>query len=114
MATSHEPQAMQMNEEPAPKSSLDLTLMQHPRDEDPEAQEVCARLKVDPPRTWYYCISLNFRTLVILLQVNPASGDELETVYDCEGCYETKNTSIFAWFSIPNVGHYHWLHGLIC
>jgi hypothetical protein len=44
---------------------------------------------------------------MILLQVDPASGDELEIV--CEGYYETKNTSIFAWSSIPGVGHYCWL-----
>ncbi len=70
-----------------------------------------ARLEVEPPRTWYYRISPNSRTLVILLQVDPASGDEPETV--CEGCYETKNTSIFAWSSVPDVGHYRWLRGPI-
>ncbi len=69
------------------------------------------RLKVDPPQAWYYCISPNFRTLVILLQVDPTSGDEPETV--CEGCYETENTSIFAWSSVLGVGHYRWLCGLI-
>jgi hypothetical protein len=31
---------------------------------------------------------------MILLQVNPTFGDELETV--CEGYYETKNIFIFA------------------
>ncbi len=35
---------------------------------------------------------------MILLQVNFAFGDELETV--CEGCYEIENISIFAWSSI--------------
>ncbi len=45
---------------------------------------------------------------MILLHVNPTSGDEPETV--CEGCYETKDTSIFAWSSVPGVGHYHGLH----
>jgi hypothetical protein len=55
---------------------------------------------------------LNFRTLVILLQINPAFGDEPETV--CEGCYETKNIFIFAWFSIPSIKHYYWLHNSIC
>jgi hypothetical protein len=34
MATSYGPQATQMNEEPAPESFLDLTLTQHPRDEN--------------------------------------------------------------------------------
>jgi hypothetical protein len=48
---------------------------------------------------------------VILLQVDPASGDEPEAV--CEGCYEPEDTSIFAWFSVPNVGHYCWLRGPI-
>jgi len=48
---------------------------------------------------------------VILLQVDPASNDEPETVR--EGCYETKDTSIFAWSSIPSVGHYRWLRGPI-
>jgi hypothetical protein len=41
---------------------------------------------------------------MILLQINPTSGDEPKIVY--ERCYETKNTFIFAWFSIPNVRHY--------
>ncbi len=63
-----------------------------------------ARLEVKPPRAWYYRISPNSRTLVILLQVDPASSDEPEIV--CEGCYETEYTSIFAWFSVPDVGHY--------
>ncbi len=48
---------------------------------------------------------------MILLQVNLASSDELETI--CEGCYETENTFIFAWSSVPNIGHYRWLHGPI-
>jgi hypothetical protein len=48
---------------------------------------------------------------MILLQVNPISGDEPATV--CEGCYETKNTSIFTWSSILGIGHYRWLCGLI-
>jgi hypothetical protein len=64
-------------------------------------------LKIEPFRTWYYRISSNFHTLVILLQIDPTFGDELEIV--CEGCFETENTFIFAWSSIPNVGHYRWL-----
>jgi hypothetical protein len=36
MATSYKPQAAQVNEELTLDSSLDLTLMQHPRDEDLE------------------------------------------------------------------------------
>ncbi len=35
MATSYGLQTAQINEEPALESFLDLTLMQHPRDEDP-------------------------------------------------------------------------------
>jgi hypothetical protein len=50
--------------------------------------------------------------MMILLQVNFVSGDEPETIY--ESCYEIKNTSIFAWFSILDVEHYYWLRGLIC
>ncbi len=69
------------------------------------------RLEVEPPRAWYYRISPNSRTLVILLQVDPTSDDEPKTV--CEGCYETKNTYIFAWSSVLGVGHYRWLHGPI-
>jgi hypothetical protein len=97
-----------VNEEPASETFLDLTLTQHPCDENPTPREVRARLEVDPPRAWYYRISLNFRTLVILLQVDHVSGDEPEIL--CEGCYEIEDTSIFAWSSIPGVGHYHWLH----
>ncbi len=111
MIASYGPQAAQANEEPPPESSLDLTLTQHPRDEELEPREVRARLEVEPPRAWYYRISPNSRTLVILLQVDLASGDEPEIV--CEGCYETEDTSIFAWSSVPRVGHYHWLRGPI-
>jgi hypothetical protein len=49
MATSYRPQVAQVNKEPLPKSALDLTLTQHPRDEDPEPQEVHARLEIEPP-----------------------------------------------------------------
>ncbi len=111
MVTSYGPQAAQANKEPPPESSLDLTLTQHLRDEEPEPREVRARLEVEPPQTWYYYISPNSRTLVILLQVDPASGDKPETI--CEDCYEIENTSIFAWFSVSGVSHYHWLHGPI-
>jgi len=72
---------------------------------------VRTRLEVEPPRAWYYRISPNSRTLVIFLQVDPASSDKPETVY--EGCYETKDTSIFARSSVPAVGHYRWLCGPI-
>jgi hypothetical protein len=112
MVTSYRPQAAQANEEPPPESSLDLTLTQHPRDEKPEPQEVRAHLEVEPPRAWYYRISPNFRTLVILLQVDPAFGDEPKTV--CEGYYKIEDTYIFAWSSVPGVGHYRWLCGPIC
>ncbi len=102
---------MQVNEESALESSLDLLLMQHPRDENLASREVRTRFEINPFRAWYYHISSNFCTLVILLQVDPASGDEPKIVY--EGGYETEDTSIFAWSSIPDVGHYHWLRGPI-
>ncbi len=89
-----------------------MTSTQHPRDEEPKSREVHIRLEIKPPRAWYYLISLNSRTLVILLQVDPASGDELKIV--CEGCYETENTSIFVWFSVLDVEHYYWLRSPIC
>jgi hypothetical protein len=50
MVSSYGPQAAQANEEPPPESSLDLTLTQHPRDEEPELQEVRACLEIEPPR----------------------------------------------------------------
>ncbi len=111
MVTSYGPQATQMNEEPPPKSSLDLTLTQHPHDENPEPRKMHVHLEVEPPRTWYYHISPNSRTLVILVQVNPAFGDEPEII--CEGCSKTKYTSIFAWSLVPDVGHYRWLRNSI-
>jgi hypothetical protein len=46
---------------------------------------------------------------VILLQVDPASGNEFETIY--QGFYKIEDTSIFAWSLILDVGHYHWLRG---
>jgi hypothetical protein len=64
-----------------------------------------ACFEVNPFQAWYYRIFLNSRTLTILLQVDPTSSDEPETVY--EGCYETKDTSIFTWSSIFGIGHYH-------
>jgi hypothetical protein len=67
MVASYGPQVAQANEEPPPETSLDLTLTQHPRDEEPKPREVRAHLKVEPPRAWYYRISLNSCTLVILL-----------------------------------------------
>ncbi len=91
--TSYGPQAVQVNEEPAFDSSLDLTLMQRPCDEDLSRWEVRARLEVDPFQAWYYHISPNFRTRMILLQIDLTSGNKLEIV--CEGYYETEDTSIF-------------------
>jgi hypothetical protein len=67
MVTSYGPQVAQANEEPPSESSLDLTLMQHPRDKELKPQEVHVYFEVEPPRTWYYRISPNSRTLVILL-----------------------------------------------
>ncbi len=72
---------------------------------------MCVHLEVNPPQAWYYHIFSNCHTLVILLQVDLDFGDETKVV--CEGCYETKDTFIFAWSSILDVGHYHWLHGPI-
>jgi hypothetical protein len=112
MVAFYGPQAAQANEEPPLKSFLNLTLTQHPCDEEPKPREVCAHLEVEPPQAWYYHTFPNSRTLVILLQINPAFSDESKTV--CEGCYETENTSIFAWSLVRGVGHYRWLHGLIC
>jgi hypothetical protein len=57
-------------------------LTQHLCDEDPKLREMRVHFEIDPPRTWYYRISSNFRTLVILLQIDPASDDEPETVYE--------------------------------
>jgi hypothetical protein len=49
MVTSYGSQTTQTNEKPPPKSYLDLTLTQHPRDEEPKPREVCACLEVEPP-----------------------------------------------------------------
>jgi hypothetical protein len=70
-----------MNQKSALESSLDLTSTQHPHDANLESRKVCIHLEIDPPRAWYFQISPNFRTLVILLQVDFASSDEPETVY---------------------------------
>jgi hypothetical protein len=105
------PQAAQVNEESAPETFLNLTLTQHPCDEHLEPQKMCTCLKVESLWTWYYCIFPNFYTLVILLQVDPAISNEPKTI--CEGCYEIKDTFIFAWSSTPSVKHYRWLCGPI-
>ncbi len=44
MAMSYGPQIAQVNEKPAPESSLNLTLMQHLQDEDFKSREVRACL----------------------------------------------------------------------
>jgi hypothetical protein len=111
MVTSYGPQAAQANEEPLPESFLDLTLTQHPRDEEPEPRKVRVCFEVEPFQAWYYRILPNSHTLVILLQIDLASGDELETIY--EGCYETEDTSIFTWSLVPGIGHYRWLYSPI-
>jgi hypothetical protein len=112
MVTPYGPQVAQVNEKPRLESFLDLTLTHHPCDEKPEPREVHVYLEVEPLQAWYYRISPNSRILVILLQVDPAPGDEPKTF--CEGCYEIEDFYIFAWFSVFGVGHYHWLHGPIC
>jgi hypothetical protein len=48
ITTSYELQVSQMNEEFPHELSLDLTLAQHPRDEDFESRKVRPRLEVDP------------------------------------------------------------------
>jgi len=111
MATSYGPQVAQMNEKLPSESFLDLTLTQHSHDENPELWEVHAHFEIEPPRTWYYHISPNSHIIVILLQVDPASNDEPETV--CKCCYETKDIFIFTWSSILDIGHYCWLRGPI-
>ncbi len=52
-----------------------------------------------------------FLHLSDLVTVDPAFGDEPKTI--CEGCYETEDTSIFAWFLVPDVGNYRWLRNPI-
>jgi hypothetical protein len=111
MVTFYGPKATQVNEEAALESYLDLTLMQHPRDENPASRTMHARLEINPLRACYYRIFPNSHTLVILLQVDPASGDKPKTI--SEGYYKTKDISIFSWSSVPGVGHYRWLCNLI-
>jgi hypothetical protein len=51
---------------------------------------------------WYHHIFPNSHTLVILLQIDLTFNDEPKIIY--KGFYKTKDTSIFAWFLIPNIG----------
>ncbi len=48
MTTSYGPQATQVNEELSSESSLNLTLMQHPCDENLEPREICLHLEIEP------------------------------------------------------------------
>jgi hypothetical protein len=111
MATFYEPQATQVNEKPLLESFLDLTLTQHPHDEDLESRKLHAYFEIEPFRTWYYRIFPNSHTLVILLQVHPAFSDEPKTI--CESCHEIEDISSFAWSLVPDVRHYRWLRSLI-
>jgi hypothetical protein len=88
MVTFYGLRVAQVNEEPTLKSFLDLILTPHPRDEDSKPWEVRTHLEVDPFWAWYYHISPNSHTLIILLQVDPAFGEEPKTIYG--GCYKTK------------------------
>jgi hypothetical protein len=54
MVTSYRPQVAQVNEESPLESFLDLTLTQHPHDEEREPREVRAHLEVEPPQAWDY------------------------------------------------------------
>jgi hypothetical protein len=65
MTTSYRSQVAQVNEELPRKSSLNLTLTQHLYDEDPKLGEVRPHLEVEPPQTWYYCISLYLGDFVV-------------------------------------------------
>ncbi len=98
-----------MNEKLPWELSLNLTLTQHLRDEDRKLWELHPCFKIEPPRAWYYQISLNSCTLASLLQVDFTFGDEPKIVYNF--FYETKDISIFSWFSIPDFGHYYKLRG---
>jgi hypothetical protein len=66
-------------------------------------------LKLNPLEFGIIKKIMNSYTLVVLLQVDPISNDEIETIYNF--FYEIEDTSIFTWFSISNVGHYCWLCG---
>jgi hypothetical protein len=50
VATFYRLQSTQVNEEPLLESFLDLTLTQHPHDENLEPREVRAHLEVEPPQ----------------------------------------------------------------
>jgi hypothetical protein len=71
IVTFYGPQAAQVNEEPPSESSLDLTLTQHPCDEELKLRKVWTYLEVEPLQVGYYCISSNSRTLVILFTNQP-------------------------------------------
>ncbi len=53
MLPSYGPQTAQANEKSPPESSLHLTLMWHPFDEEPEPRKVRVCLEGEPPRAWY-------------------------------------------------------------
>jgi hypothetical protein len=94
-----------VNEEPPWESSINLMLTQHLCDEDLKLREVPPFLRLNPFK--FGIIS----SLVILLQVDFISNDELKTF--SKHFYETEDTSIFAWSLIFRIGHYHWLCSLI-
>jgi hypothetical protein len=64
---------------------------------NPNFESCTLILKLNPFKPSTIAFFSNSHTLVILLQIDPASGDELETV--CEGCYEIENT----WFLVLDV-----------
>ncbi len=92
-------QVTQMNDKPPQESSLNLTLTQHPHDEDPKLRKMRLCLEVEPLQAWYYRISPNFHTLVILLQVDPTFSNEPKIVF--EGFYKTENTSFLHVYQFP-------------
>jgi len=70
----------QVNEKPPWESSLDLIFTQHAHDENPKPRKVRPYLEIEPLRAWYYRISSNFHTLMILLQFESTFNDGYKTI----------------------------------
>ncbi len=80
MITSYRLLVTQVNEKPPWESSLDLIFTQHAHDENPKPRKVRPYLEIEPLRAWYYRISSNFHTLMILLQFESTFNDGYKTI----------------------------------
>ena len=91
-----QPSALEEIETMPVVSSRPSSSRRRPRDEEPDEPRRRRRI----PST---------RSVVIVLEVEPAYGDRPEAIF--EGRFTNEDTEVQAWSMVEGVGHYRWLQG---